>query len=67
MFWPEFRRMALSPDVWQGMDRLQREMDRLFAGLSLPYERSFPSVPSKNLYPFTMMWLSSPEATSGAG
>ena len=44
MFWPEFRRMGLSPGVWHGVDRLQREMDRLFAGLSLPYERSFPAV-----------------------
>lgn len=31
-------------DAWSEMDRRQREVDRLFSGWSLPYERSFPAV-----------------------
>jgi HSP20 family protein len=44
MFWPAFREMRRIGSPWFEMERLQREMDRLFSGTSLPYAQNFPAL-----------------------
>lgn len=44
MFWPAFREMRRIGSPWFEMERLQREMDRLFSGASLPFAQNFPAL-----------------------
>lgn len=44
MFWPAFREMRRIGSPWLEMERLQREMDRLFSGASLPFAQNFPAL-----------------------
>jgi HSP20 family protein len=44
MFWPAFRGMRRIGSPWFEMERLQREMDRLFSGASLPFAQNFPAL-----------------------
>ena len=43
MLWPEFRRFGTGWGPWNDMRQLQREMDRLFSGTSVPYAQDFPA------------------------
>lgn len=44
MFWPAFREIKRIGSPWFEMERLQREMDRLFSGTSLPFAQNFPAL-----------------------
>lgn len=44
MFWPAFREMRRIGSPWFEMERLHREMDRLFSGASLPFAQNFPAL-----------------------
>jgi len=44
MFWPAFREMRRIGNPWLEMERLHREMDRLFSGASLPFAQNFPAL-----------------------
>lgn len=44
MLWPEFGRFERNWSPWSDMRQLQREVERLFAGVSVPYARNFPAL-----------------------
>jgi HSP20 family protein len=44
MLWPVLREFRGLGPSWLEMDRLQREMDRLFSGVSLPFAHNFPAL-----------------------
>ncbi|MBW2568728.1 MAG: Hsp20/alpha crystallin family protein [Deltaproteobacteria bacterium] len=44
MLLSNLRRIGETGDVWQEMQRLQHEMDRLFTGENLPFTREYPAV-----------------------
>ena len=41
--WPEFRRFGTAWSPWNEMRQLQREVDRLFSGTSVPFAQDFPA------------------------
>ncbi|MBN2255637.1 MAG: Hsp20/alpha crystallin family protein [Deltaproteobacteria bacterium] len=44
MWIPGFREFNWMQDMWLELDRMQREVGRLFSGTSIPYSQSFPSI-----------------------
>lgn len=43
MLIPGFRDFNWMQDMWLELDRMQREVGRLFSGTSIPYSQSFPA------------------------
>ncbi len=44
MLIPGFREFDWMQDMWLELDRMQREVGRLFSGTSIPYSQRFPAI-----------------------
>jgi HSP20 family protein len=44
MLWPEFRSLGRGWQPWREVQRMQREMNRLLEGITVPYSADFPGI-----------------------